>query len=272
MKIQGWRCYNYAAIPTTPPHVLPNLEPVGNGEIWRLDGKPYLVRYTTDFDCEQATDWWYIIRRAPYNLDAMPAGKRKHIRQAEKKCEVHIIDPKDYLDELWEVHNAAFSRYVNTKNTEEKEQFKKNLANRNDRTFWGGFDRESGKMVGYMSCGECEEYVNIYASKYHPQYLNLRVSDALHNAVMEYYLNQRQKAYISSGERTILHITNAQEYKIVNFGFQKAYCKLHIKYNKKIEWAVKLLFPFRKVISRVHVPVAQKVSAILLMEEIVRKK
>lgn len=272
MKIQGWRYYNHVAMPTTPPHISPNLEPIESGEIWNLDGAPYLARYTTDFDCEQATNWWYVIRRAPYNVDAMPADKRKHIRQAVKKCEVYRIDPKDYLDELWEVHNAAFSRYVNAKNSETKEQFQKSLASRNDRTFWGGFDRTNGKMVGYMSCGEYEDHVNIYVSKYHPQYLNLRVSDALHHAVLEYYLNQREKSYICKGERTILHITNSQEYAIVNFGFQKAYCQLHIKYSKKIERVVKLVYPFRKAIKHMRIPIAQKVSAILLMEEIVRMK
>lgn len=272
MKIQGWQYYNYAAIPTTPPHISPNLEPVESGEIWNLDGAPYLVRYTTDFDCEQPTDWWYLIRRAPYNVDAMSADKRKHIRQAVKRCEVRIIDPRDYLDELWEVHDAAFSRYVNAKNTETKEQFVKKLASEDDCVFWGAFDRTNGKMVGYMACGEYEDYVCLYVSKYHPQYLTLRVSDALYNAVLEYYLNDKQKKYISSGERTILHITNSQEYAIRNFGFQKAYCQLHIKYNKKIEWIVKLLYPFRKIIKWIHIPIAQKVNAILLMEEIARKK
>jgi hypothetical protein len=272
MIIEGWQYYNHAAIPTTPPHISPNLEPVENGEIWKLDGAPYMVRYTTDFDCEQAIDWWYIIKRAPYDIESLPPKKRKHIRQAVKKCEVRIIDQKDYLEELWDVYDAAFARYVNAKNTETKEHFIKKLTSSKDRVFWGAFDRATGQLVGYMSCGEYEDYVNIYVSKYHPQYLNLRASDALNDAVLAYYLNQKQKTYICRGERSILHITNAQEYAIENFGFQKAYCQLHIKYSKRIAWIVKLLYPFRKIINKVHISIAEKVSAVLLMEEIARKK
>lgn len=272
MKIQGWQYYNYAAIPTTPPHISPNLKPIESGEIWSLDGTPYLVRYTTDFDCEQATDWWYIIKRTPYDIDTLPTKKRKHIRQARKKCEAHKIDQNDYLEELWEVYDAAFSRYVNAKNTETKEQFKKKLASDHNSVYWGSFDRASGRLIGYMCCREYEDYVNINVAKYHPEYFNLQASDALNDTVLEYYLNQEQKAYICKGERSILHITDTQNYAIRNFGFKKAYCQLHIKYNKKIEWVVKLLYPFRKIIKKVSIPIAQKVNAILVMEEIVRKK
>ena len=39
--ISGWRYYNHAAVPTTPPHINPNLEPIENGSIWKSLGGGY---------------------------------------------------------------------------------------------------------------------------------------------------------------------------------------------------------------------------------------
>ena len=50
MDIQGWKYYNHAAIPTTPPHIEPDLTPIKDGTIWKIDGSPLLARWTTDFD------------------------------------------------------------------------------------------------------------------------------------------------------------------------------------------------------------------------------
>ena len=38
MKVKGWKYYNHAAIPTTPPYETPNLEPIKNGDIWKIGG------------------------------------------------------------------------------------------------------------------------------------------------------------------------------------------------------------------------------------------
>ena len=44
MKIDGWKYYNHAAIPTTAPHTKVNLEPIENNTIWKkLDGGVLLV-------------------------------------------------------------------------------------------------------------------------------------------------------------------------------------------------------------------------------------
>ena len=55
MKIDGWRYYNSAAVPTTPPNVDPCTEAVTSGEIWELDGNPILARWTSCFDCKVET-------------------------------------------------------------------------------------------------------------------------------------------------------------------------------------------------------------------------
>ena len=123
-----------------------------------------------------------------------------------------------------------------------------------------------------MTVESHEDYVETCVAKYHPDYLKARVSDAIHFTVLEYYLNGKGKKYVSSGTRNINHITNAQQYKIDNFGFRCVYCKLHVEYNSVIKPIVYLLYPFRKVIKKMdkNVRVHQIVS-VLTMEEIVRQ-
>lgn len=38
MKIDGWKYYNHAAIPTTAPHEEPNMIPINDGSIWKIRG------------------------------------------------------------------------------------------------------------------------------------------------------------------------------------------------------------------------------------------
>ena len=51
MKIEGWKYYVRAAIPSTPPHIEVDVEPLNDGRIWNLDGKPLLARWDSDWDC-----------------------------------------------------------------------------------------------------------------------------------------------------------------------------------------------------------------------------
>ena len=270
MKIDGWRYYNHAAIPTTPIHESPNMQPIEDGSIWKMDGSPLLARWITEFDCGYETNWWYVIKRAPFELERLEAKARKHIRQALKKVIVKSIDMDSYVEELISVHNAASSKYSGPAATPVTSS---EFANRNDPSLdcWGAFDAETERMIGYMTCRRKAGFVETVAAKYDPQYLNLRASDAIHFTVLDYYLNQEKFAYVSSGNRNINHITNAQEYKIATFGFTKAYCKLHTAYQPKIKWVIKMLYPIRKILLPFdRIGVVHLMNSVFKMEEICR--
>ena len=51
-----WEYYNHALVPTTAPHVEPDISWVKNKKTWKKfsDGRyPLFVRWITDFDCAQ---------------------------------------------------------------------------------------------------------------------------------------------------------------------------------------------------------------------------
>ncbi len=38
MKIEGWKYYNHAMMPTTIPKEMPDMHPLESGEIWNMGG------------------------------------------------------------------------------------------------------------------------------------------------------------------------------------------------------------------------------------------
>ena len=118
-----------------------------------------------------------------------------------------------------------------------------------------------------------DSWAEIQTAKFHPDFLNLRVSDALYATVLEHYLNKAGLHYVSSGSRSINHVTNTQEYKEQHFGYRKCYCRLHVAYRQPLKLVVALAYPLRQLINMLgnKFGVAHHLSAILKMEEIAMK-
>ena len=232
-------------------------------------GGVVFARWTTDYDCGYDTEWWYIVKEAPFTTDNLGAKNRKHIRSALRAVSVRLIDPTEYAAELCRVYNDTVKTYKNYNASVTEEDF----IGKYDTDWWGAFANDSGILVGYMGCKRMAECVETLTAKYLPEYLRLRASDAIHYHVLDYYLNQCGYKYVCSGSRSISHKTNAQEYKIKTFGFRKAYCKLHVAYAPKYRRFIKLLYPFRKLfhlfdgITKIH-----QLNGVLIMEEIVRRQ
>lgn len=258
-------------IPMTAPHEQPDEKELNNHDFWKENSNALFARWTTEFDCEEETNWWYIIKDAPFDIETLSSSSKKHIRQSLKKVCVEKINPKEYCKDLCRVYNNACDSYKIFTGTKATEQ---SFCNADDNTdYWGIFSLDDNILTGYMRCRSYDDYTETVTAKYDPQYLKLRGSDAVHYTVCEYYLNTCGKKYISSGPRSINHVTNAQEYKIKNFGFRKAYCRLHIKYNPKIGWIIKLIYPFRKLLKKFDkIGVIHLINAVLKMEEICRGK
>ena len=75
-----------------------------------------------------------------------------------------------------------------------------------------------------------------------------------------YYLEEKGVPFVCDGARSITGHSNIQGVLEDKFKFRKAYCDLDVFYKPWFGMAVKLLFPFRKLIKQ------PKVSAILRQE------
>ena len=84
--IEGWQMYNHALIPTTLPHeeayVTQELEKELNKS--KIRGYPILARWTSDFDCNEKTNWWYVIKDTPFDISKIKAKRRYEINKGMK--------------------------------------------------------------------------------------------------------------------------------------------------------------------------------------------
>ena len=275
MFMESWKYYNHAVISNLPPHIAVELSPIQDGTIWNItskDGKkPLLVCYHTDYDTKEETTFWYIIRDNPLSMDEFSKKRKKIILKSLERSEVKRIDPIVYADSIYAVYKAAFQSYESADNEVSEEQFKKNL-NDTPLEYWGAFSKETGELAGWMSCYNHGDWTETVSAKYHPGYLtSVRPSEGIHYHILMHYLNELGQKYICSGSRNINHKTHVQDYKIRNWNFRRAYCKLHIVYNPKIKWIVKCLYPIRKILlffdREIHI---HQVNSLLRMEEIAR--
>lgn len=80
-----------------------------------MGGYPLLARWISDFDCELATQFWYIIRTGSYEIEQLSKSTRKHIRQAFKKCYVRKIEDNE-IEKMYSCYQAAYKRYEKADN------------------------------------------------------------------------------------------------------------------------------------------------------------
>ena len=277
MDIQGWKYYNHAAVPTTSPHESPDIIPVENGSIWKIEGgTPLLARWTEDFDCGCETNWWYVIKDTPFDISELKAKRRYEINKGIKNFDVVKIDPLKYKEELYAVQVDAFSAYPEKyRPNVDKSLFTESINEWDSLIIFGAFHRDLGEMCGYaMITPKGDGHMNFSVLKTKPAYEKDAVNAALVNGVLE-YLNGflENGGYLCDGTRSINHETAFQDYLEKYFSFRKAYCKLCIAYNPKIKWLMKLLFPFRRILLKLDgIGIFHLLNSVLLMDELSRER
>lgn len=270
-----WIYYNHALIPKAAPHESVEV-PKFDKKFWKNDGTgyPLFARWTSDFDSQTESKFWYIIKTGVYDRDLLSKKTRKHIRQAFKKIYVREILDNE-VKELYSCYRMAYKRYNNADNFRSFESISEEFKSRqkNSMYYYGAFEIETNLLIGFFICTFHEDWLEINMSKYNPEFMKLRPSDALHDYVLNLWMNNPKIKYISSGSRNLNHETNVQEYKIQTFGFHKAYCTLHIKYRPCVYPVVKILYVFRHLLKKFdRVNLIHSINTILQMESIVRKQ
>lgn len=273
MKINGWQYYVNAAIPTTPPHIEIDTEAVNNGNIWELDGKPFLARWTTDWDCGHETNWWYCIKDTPFDISALKSKRRYEINKGNKNFVVEEIDPSAYSEDLFRVTSAAYETYpASYRPSIEHDSFVEEAKMWKFYKVYGAFFAETNELSGYACLIKDGSYINFAVLKAVPEKEKLAVNAAIVNKILvdhEEFL--KSGGYICDGARSIQHETAFQDYLEKYFEFRKAYCKLHVVYKPSLKKAVDIAYPIRGLLRKIDgISVIRKINALLKMEEIRR--
>lgn len=271
--IDDWKYYNHAAIPTTAPHLEPSTEPIEDGSIWNIPGKPYMARWTTEFDCGYETEWWYCIKDAPFDIMDLPSKRRYEIKKGIKKFEVAKIDPEEYKEELLAVTAAAYAAYpIKYRPNIDAEQMEKRICGWKNSVVFGALQRENCRLCGYAVVLLHRGYAELIVQKADPAYEKYGLNAGILYGILDEFNEKLSDGYyICDGSRNISHETKFQAYLEKYFGFRKAYCRLNLCYAKKFAPLVRILYPFRNILCHFDgIRICHYVNSVLKMETIRR--
>ena len=273
-----WEYYNHALVPTLPPHIGPDISWMKDSAKWKeyAGGKmPLFARWVSDFDCPEETEWWCIIKDTPFDIMSLKSNRRSLITRGLKRVDVKVIIPADYAEQMsnilvkeWKYYDDSYEEG----NDRQKltDDFKKmTTENLGNAEYLGAFLKDTDTMIGYAIYNLFDDWIEYSVVKTDPEYLNTQVHAALAYFGVERYMRPGIK-YIHGGWRTMIHESNYQEYLMKNFGFRKAYCKLHIQYRPLMQIAVNVLYPLRGMIKNVKNKWIYTVWCALQQEEIRR--
>ena len=273
-----WEYYNHALVPTLPPHIDPDTSWMKDSTKWKeyAGGKmPLFARWVSDFDCSEETQWWCIIKDTPFDIMSLKSNRRSLITRGLKRVDVKVIIPADYAEQMsnilvkeWKYYDDSYEEG----NDRQKltDDFKKmTTENLGNAEYLGAFLKDTDTMIGYAIYNLFDDWIEYSVVKTDPEYLNTQVNAALAYFGVERYMRPGIK-YIHGGWRTMIHESNYQEYLLKNFGFRKAYCKLHIQYRPLMQIAVNVLYPLRGIIKKVKNKWIYTVWCALQQEEIRR--
>ena len=270
-----WYEYHGFVVPAYLPHCLPAISKETALKVLKKAGKPF-VRWDSDFKKLEKSEWWYVLRRKPWDIQEASRNTRSKIRRGMKKFSTRVIAPQEIREYGYKVCLCAEKRYGRKGFAISKDMFNDKIlaAEKYSETFefYGVLCED--KLVGFSENYIQNKAVFLESIWYDPSYLRSYSSYVFTQGVLEHYINQRNFDYVLDGSRSIHHKTNVQNFFIDVFGFTREYAKLNVLYSKKFGAMVNIAYPFRSILEKLSEKlnnnVIANISAVLKQEYIRR--
>lgn len=220
-----------------------------------------LVRNTYQFDCQEETAFWYVIKDSFGGLEELSHKTRQKVRKAMSAIDYQIVDKEIVKREGYSIYKDSLKSFHDDGSALKEDAFNA-LLEANTTECWACFDKATNMMVGFSLNSINDDTSSYELTAILPKYRKngSYIYYGLTYVKNEHYLGNLKLRYVSDGSRSITEHSGIQEWLIENFNFRKAYCHLDIFYKPWIGFAVKMLYPFRKMITN------RRVKAVLNME------
>lgn len=221
----------------------------------------WLIRNTYEFDTIEKSEFWYLIKDSFNGMEEHTSKGRNKIRKALKTYDYRIIDTNLLKEKGFDIYKEVLKNYP-IKDRHISYNSYLSIFNNNCEC-WGCFKKNTDEIIGfainYIWDDSCQYEITAILPPYkhnttYPYYGLIYIMD-------QYYLEEKKYKYVSDGSRSISEHSNFQEFLIRNFKFRKAYCRLKIYYKWWLNVVIKVLFPFRNMLT------SNKIRAILRMHE-----
>lgn len=259
---EKYRCYKGAWIYAHDPHQESKLSETEVAALMKNGG--VMVRNVYDFDCKDESSFWYVIKDSFGGMEELSSKMRNQVKKCFKTMRVEKVSTDYLLANGYEVFVAASDKYRVKSVPPTKEEFESRVKKLEENEYWGVIDIESEKLVAFSMNAVTSDSCEYRTMKSIPKYQKLYAYYGLIYEMNRYYLEERGLKYVNDGARSITNHSNIQPFLIDKFNFRKAYCHFAIHYKWWLGIAIKILYPFRKVITM------PQVKALLEMEALNR--
>ncbi|MBQ6769969.1 MAG: hypothetical protein IJP44_03185 [Bacteroidales bacterium] len=228
-----------------------------------------LVRNTYDFDCQNQTCFWNLIKDSFGGLEELSSNTRKKVKRSLEHFEFKLVDAQLTKDLGYPILKATYDDYAVMDYAMNPDVFNEMMAlfESSQYDYWGAFDRDNGDLVGFCVNRIWKEACGYETIAFIPKYKRKSTSYPYYGfyySMNQYYLQEKGLRYVTSGTRSITEHSNIQPFLEEKFHFRKSYCRLAVHYKWWMKIAVNMLYPFRKTIS------LRRVKAILNLEAMQR--
>lgn len=114
------------------------------------------------------------------------------------ESKVWLSSPTMHGPEIeYSCYQAAYKRYEKADNFRSFESIKDEFLNRKNKNmfYYGAFELETNSLIVFFICTCYQEYFEINMSKFNPEYMALRPSDALYDFVLNLWMNKPEIKY-----------------------------------------------------------------------------
>lgn len=266
-----FRLYKGAWIDDNPPHLAEKKDKQECSHLLEQGG--YLVRSTYDFDTPGPTSFWFVIKDSFGGFEELTPKMRNQVRKSLKTYDARMVSRKEVAEYGLRIYNSAIKGYNPQAQLLTQPQIEGLLSEQIDDDnkkyeYWMVFERETEKAVAIainILKPDCCEYSAMKCD-----------TDYMHNSSYPYYgliyemnrhyLEDLCLRYVYDGSRSITEHSDIQSFLIKKFNFRKAYCNLQVEYKWWLSMAVKVLYPFRKILP------SKKAQSLLRMEAMCRNE
>lgn len=255
---------------------------------WRYDGAPHeepqledkewqallkkgglMVRNTYNFDCQDETRFWNLIKDQYGGMEELSGNTRKKVRRSLEKIEIRKVN-NDFVKSLgYPILKASFEDYPVRDRILTLHSFERYMdeCGKKDFDYWGLFDYDDDRFIGFFTVMLWEDTCEYGLVAVLPEYKRKNTAYpyyGLFHTMNQHYLQEKGFRYVTDGARSITEHSSIQDFLIEKFRFRKSYCRLSVHYNWWMKIMVKTLYPFRKIIT------LPRIKAILNMEAMQR--
>ncbi len=275
VRVEGIDWYDHSGymIPAYLPHCVPQITSDLARKVVKISNRPF-AKWDRQFGKLEDSEWWWVLRRKPWNIQDASRNTRSKIRRGMKKFITRVITLPEIRKYGYKLCLCAEQRYGRKGFVISKDKFNDKILAAEKYSdafeFYGVFCED--KLVGFSENYIQNKAVFLESIWYDPSYLRSYSSYVFTQGVLEHYINQRNFEYVLDGWRSVHHKTNVQDFCIDVFGFVREYANLDIAYSPFFGSLVKAAYPFRKafwkMIEHSNNKILNNISAVLKQEYI----